>query len=251
MGLGLVAEMRHASAAHRHPARPTARPGTTRAREHDAHAEARPLWWYARVIRSLRSEGGRLYQHGCGDGELLKLLTPYFETFGYDEAALVRHRCRTQVPDAVILEAPAELPSESADIVVWMGSISRQDALPHLRELRQLLGRDGHLVLVTPNPGGLGRRLKGRRWLGQPATVAASFPTLGEWRMVLRRAGLEVTEVQGDGLWDAPYFGWIPSDLQRSVFGAPLALSSWLPLSRWLLPATLGESLVLVARRKS
>lgn len=209
-----------------------------------ASDDTRPLWWYARFLRDLCPDGGRVFHYGCGEGELLKQLTPYFEVYGYDESALVRHRARTNVPDAVVLEDWEDLPGEGFDIVVWLGALVRNRALPLMRQLKQPLAIGGWLIVIAPNPGGLAHRLKRRR-------NGLSLPTQGEWLMILRRAGLEVVRVQGDGLWDAPYLPLIPNDWQRAMFGAPLALSSYLPLSRWLLPVTLGESLILAARRKS
>lgn len=216
-----------------------------------AEPNPRPLWWYAKFIRALAPEGGRLLQYGCGEGELLQQLASYFEVFGYDESAPVRHRCRTSATDAVILESFDDIAPASADLVVWLGAVPRNRALQHVRRLMHPLSPGGWLLAITPNPGGLGRRLKGSDWLAQPPAAIAQLPSQGEWVMVLRRAGLMLSSVQGDGMWNAPYLPLIPTDWQRAMFAAPLALSSWLSLSRWLLPVAYGESLVLTARKKS
>ncbi|HYD47723.1 MAG TPA: hypothetical protein VEB21_05215, partial [Terriglobales bacterium] len=89
----------------------------------DEAGDRRPLWWYARLVRNLCPGGGRLFHWGCGDGELLKQVSGHFEAYGYDDAALTRHRCRTNVTDAVVLEDPTEIPDESIDVVLWLGAI--------------------------------------------------------------------------------------------------------------------------------
>lgn len=203
------------------------------------------------MIRSLRPAGGSLLQFSCGEGDLLKLLAPSFDVHGYDDAALVRHRCRTNVPHAVVFESVEEIPASAFDIVVWQGAIPRRQALALVRHLAEPLAPGGFLALIVPNLGGLAHRLKGERWSGAKPGASSHLPSQGEWAMVLRRAGFEVASVRSDGLWDAPYLPLIPAEWQRAMFGAPLALSSYLPLSRWLLPPAVGESLVLAARRKS
>lgn len=210
-----------------------------------------PLWWYAERLAAARPQGGSLIQYGCGDGWLLRALEPYFDVFGYDDQGGARHRCRTNVPDAVIYEADREVPCEKFDVVLWHGRIPRHRAFALVEHLAGRAAPDGLVALIVPNPAGWARRLKGRQWRGAGRWHAEAIPSLGEWQMILGRAGLQLRQVDGDGLWDVPYLTGVPRDLQHAMFRMPLALASYLPLSRWLLPATFGESLVLVAGRKS
>ena len=208
------------------------------------------LWWYARMVRRLRPQGGRLLDFGCGTGHLLRRLSPYFEAFGYDAAPFARHRSRTNAPDAVILEEWESLPPASVDIIVSLHTLEHLPRpLPTVQRLGEKLVAGGVLLFVVPNPGGLGRRLKGRQWFAYRDSTHVSLLSRGEWVMLVRRAGLEVVTVRGDGLWDPPYVPLIPHSLQRAFFGAPAAVQVFWPTARPFLPAALSECLIVTARK--
>lgn len=212
--------------------------------------ERLPLWWYARVVRRLCPQGGRLLDFGCGDGGLLKRLSSHFEAFGYDAAPFARSRCRTNVPDAVILEAWESQPLASFDIIVSLHGMERlAHPLQTVKHFASQLTGGGILLFVVPNPGGLGRRLKGQGWFAYHQSARGALLTHGEWVMLLRKAGFEVVSVCGDGLWDVPYVALLPISVQRALFGVPAALQVSWPPARPFLPATVGECLIITARK--
>ncbi len=213
-------------------------------------ADRLALWWYARVVRRLRPQGGRLFEFGCGTGHLLKRLSAHFEAFGYDTAPFARMRARSTAPDAVILEEWESQPPASFDVVVSLHTLEHlARPLPTVQQLAAKLVDGGMFFFVVPNPGGWGRRLKGRRWFAYRDATHVSLLSRGEWVMLARKAGLEVISVRGDGMWDAPYVGIIPAAVQRLLFGAPAALQVAWPVGRPFLPAALGECLVITTRK--
>jgi SAM-dependent methyltransferase len=217
---------------------------------HVPRAEQLPLSWYARVVRRLCPRGGRLLNFGCGDGSLLKRLSGEFEAFGYDTAPMARSHCRTHVPDAVILENWESQPPASFDVIVSVRGMERLTRpLQAVTLLAEKLTANGILLFAVPNPGGLGRRLKGADWFAQRQSARGALLTHGEWVMLLRKAGLEVVSVCGDGLWDVPYVAGLPLGMQRAFFGVPGVLQAWWPTARPLLPAAVGECLVITARK--
>jgi SAM-dependent methyltransferase len=210
------------------------------------------LWWYARVVRHLRPQGGRLLDFGCGTGHLLKRLSPHFEAFGYDAAAFARMRARSTASHAVVLEEWESQPPANFDIIVSLHTLEHLPRpLPTLQQLATKLVNGGIFFFVVPNPGGWGRRLKGRRWFAYRDATHVSLLSRGEWATLVRKAGLEVVRVRGDGLWDAPYVGILPAALQRVLFGAPAALQVAWPVGRPFLPAALGECLLITTRKPS
>jgi len=209
------------------------------------------LRWYARVVRRLRPEGGRLLDFGCGTGHLLKQLSAHFEAYGYDASPFARTQCRSTAPDAVILEEWESLPPASLDIVVSLHTLEHvARPLPVMQGLAEKLVSGGTLFFVVPNVGGLGHQLKGRDWFAYRDTTHVSLLTRAEWVMFARKAGLEVVRVRGDGLWDAPYIRLLPTALQRAVFGAPAALQVFWPFGQPFLPPVLGECLIVTARKR-
>lgn len=218
--------------------------------EHHLSGDRIALWWYARLIRALRPQGGRLLDFGCGTGHLLKRLSPHFEAFGYDAAAHARHESRTNAPEAIILEEWQSLPLASLDVIVALHTLEHlPQPLPTMQALVRKLKPGGVLFFVVPHVGGIGHRLKGRRWFAYRDPTHVSLLSPGEWTRLARKAGLATVKVNGDGLWDAPYVRLIPTIIQRVLFGAPAALQVFWPGNRAFLPAVFGECLIVTARK--
>jgi len=215
-------------------------------------ADRTALWWYARIIRRLRPKGGRLFEFGCGTGHLLKRLSADFEAYGYDVSPVARLHCRRTAPNAVVLEEWESQADASFDVIVSLHTLEHlARPLPAMQQLVSKLAPGGVFFFVVPDPGGIGHRLKGRRWFAYRDPTHCSLLSRGEWTTLVRRSGLEVVRVRADGLWDAPYVRWIPTSVQRALFGAPAALQVFSPLASPFLPAGWGECLIVTARKPS
>ncbi|MFN8624554.1 MAG: class I SAM-dependent methyltransferase [Candidatus Binatia bacterium] len=218
--------------------------------EHQLSGDRIALWWYARLIRTLRPRGGRLLDFGCGTGHLLKRLSRHFDAFGYDATACARHESRTNAPEAIILEEWLSLPVASLDVIVALHALEHlPQPLPTMAALVRKLKPGGVFVFVVPHVGGIGHRMKGRRWFAYRDPTHVSLLSPGEWTRLARKAGLTAVTVHGDGLWDAPYVRMVPTAIQRVVFGAPAALQVLWPGNRAFLPAAFGECLIVTAQR--
>jgi SAM-dependent methyltransferase len=208
------------------------------------------LWFYARLLRRLRPRGGRLLDFGCGTGHLLRRLTDHFETYGYDASPHARSRCRLTAPDAVVLEECESIAADSLDVIVSLHTLEHMARpLAALQGLAVRLAPNGLFLFVVPNPGGLGRRLKQRRWFAHRDPTHCSILSQGEWMTLARRAGLTVQWIRGDGMWDPPYVRALPTSWQRVLFGAPAALQLASPLRRPFLPPFFGECLIVAVTK--
>lgn len=218
--------------------------------EHGLDEDRIALWFYARLIRRLRPDGGRLLDFGCGTGHLLRRLSPYFEAYGYDASSQVRSRCRMTAPDVIVVEEWESFPDDSFDVIASLHTLEHLERpTPIVAALARRLRPGGLFLFVVPNPGGVGRRLKRDRWFAYRDPTHCSLLSRGEWVMTARRAGLKVEWVRGDGMWDPPYVPVLPQSLQRVLFGAPAALQVVSPLGRPFLPSALGECLIIAATR--
>jgi len=208
------------------------------------------LWFYARLVRRLRPKGGRLLDFGCGTGHLLRRLSDHFEAYGYDSSPEARTVCRLTASDAVVLEEWESLPAAHLDVVVALHTLEHlAQPRPTMQALAQRLVPGGLFLFVVPNPGGVGHRLKGKRWFAYRDPTHCSVLSRGEWLTLARRVGLNVRWVRGDGLWDPPYVRLLPVGVQRFLFGAPAGVQLLLPLRRPFVQADWGECLIVLAQK--
>jgi len=209
------------------------------------------LWYYARVARRLFAKRGRVLDFGCGTGHLLRRLSQSFEAYGYDVSAPSRARCRENAPDAVVLEEWESLPVGALDGIVTLHTLEHvQRPLGIVTALVKRLTDRGRVLVVVPNTGSPGRAFKGDQWFALRDPTHCSLLSRGEWATILRRAGLRILWIRGDGMWDTPYVRWLPAATQRPIFGAPAALQIMSPIAQPFLPASFGECLIIAAEKE-
>ncbi len=209
------------------------------------------LWYYARVFSRLCGGATRVLDFGCGTGHLLKRLPQGFEAFGYDHSAAARALCRENAPDATILEDWASIPAGHLGGIVTLHTLEHiEHPLSTVSDLVRRLGPGGVFLAVVPNTASPGRRYKGEEWFALRDPTHCSLLSSGEWVTVLRKAGLELDWLRGDGMWDAPYLPLVPTGVQRAIFGLPAALQVLSPIARPMLPPSMGECLILAAHKR-
>jgi hypothetical protein len=92
-------------------------------------------------------------------------------------------------------------------------------------------------------------KVKKEKWIGYRDPTHISLKAPQEWIGFIRQNGLQINRVFSDGYWDAPYLPKIPAKLQKIFFGAPGGLQAIFVWS--IIPLTLGESLIVIANKKS
>lgn len=209
------------------------------------------LRYYARVARRLFRRNGVVFDFGCGTGHLLKRLSRSFQAFGYDTSGTARAYCREVAPDAIVLEEWDSVPPATFDGIVSLHALEHvARPMAVVGALVERLTAEGRMLIVVPNTGGLGRQLKGQRWFGYRDPTHCSLLSRGEWATILKRNGMRILWIRGDGMWDAPYVRWLPTAVQRPLFGAPAALQVMSPVAKPFLPDVLGECLIIAAEKE-
>lgn len=217
------------------------------------------MYWFARryyaalVRKSAMRRGGRLLELGCGLGHLLQLLDQDFRCFGVDIADFCIRRTLSTAPGATGLVADAGSPGifrpQTFQAIVALHVLEHvENPANAIAEVHRLLEPGGVFLFATPNPVYALRRFKNPRTdaIGKDEThINVQEPD--RWLTWCRAAGFQVEAHFGDGLWDTPYFKWIPARLQFAILGVP-ALLQVLTRGMWM-PVSLGVNQVLVARR--
>lgn len=209
------------------------------------------LRYYARVARRLFRRDGVVFDFGCGTGHLLKRLSRSFHAYGFDASGPARALCREVAPDAVVLEEWESIAPATFDGIVALHTLEHvRRPMAVVGALTERLSEQGRMLVVVPNTGGLGRQMKGQHWFGYRDPTHCSLLSRGEWATILKRNGLRILWIRGDGMWDAPYLRWLPTAVQRPLFGAPAALQMLSPVAKPFLPGALGECLIIAAEKE-
>jgi 2-polyprenyl-3-methyl-5-hydroxy-6-metoxy-1,4-benzoquinol methylase len=203
-------------------------------------------------LRLLRQwvPGGTLVDVGLGHGAFARRATRWFEVIGVDLDVDVVRRAVAGTEVAGVSASACDLPirSESVDVVTCI------DVVEHLpepdrffAEARRVLRPGGYLHISTPNPASFGVRRKGRAsYMYQDATHC-SVLEMEQWRSKLDAADFTEVWAGTDGLWDVPYFSWVPRVLQWGLFvGASQLAWAFAPAFRW----QHGENFLWLGRRR-
>jgi SAM-dependent methyltransferase len=187
---------------------------------------------FRRLLTNLDSRGlagGRLLEVGCGHGYLLDEAGPFFDRrFGTDfspEIAAIARRTGAEVFVGGIEQIPADLKFQC--IIATQVIEHVYDPLSFVEQLVNRTLPGGHIVLATPDIGGVLRKIMGRRWPSFKTpehVVYFEFKTLSS---IMRRAGLDTVR-------RLPYPHAFPAGLLAAKFGITLPpslarIQIWVP----------------------
>jgi SAM-dependent methyltransferase len=213
-------------------------------------------WWsnryYANLVKKFGPLSGRVLEIGCGLGHLLEWLIDRYALFGTDINPWALSAACKNVPEGYFLLLSAEnlsvFPDEIFQVVIAKHVVEH---LPEpelaVAEFSRVLEPGGLLLLATPNTSSITRSVKKEGWIGYKDPTHISLRSPDQWISTLHRNRLEPRKVYSDGFWDAPYLNWLPTSVQKVLFGAPGGLQAVLGLS--LIPLRLGESMIVLAEK--
>ncbi len=214
-------------------------------------------WWsnryYALLARRHGPSHGRVLEVGCGMGHLLTWLVDSYQVYGADINPWALAESRRNVPQGCFLLLSAEelgaFQDGSFQIVVSKHVVEH---LPNpersIAEMSRVLAPGGLLLLATPNLSSPMRDVKKERWIGYQDPTHINMRLPEQWLDLLRAHRLSPKRIFSDGFWDAPYLSWLPTKLQKLLFGAPGGLQAILGWS--IIPLRLGESMIVLADKK-
>lgn len=193
------------------------------------------MYWFARryyasLVTRYAPAGDnqrKLYEMGCGLGDLLGLLQDDFSAIGVDLIDDAVEQAKQNAPKADISVGDASDFSRFSDnelsVVVALHLVEHlPDPQQTIVDIYSKLAKGGLLLFATPHPEYSLRRYKDRDTdaIGKDKThINCHVPEV--WKNWCEESGFTVLKQFGDGLWDVPYMPIVPKTLQFAMFGLP------------------------------
>lgn len=189
--------------------------------EHDPFTEDR----YRQFFRYLPDGTHSVLDIGCNTGRggvILKSLDPSIKLYGLDAVKDRLDRLPKDAYEEGVHGYSTKIPNEDGtyDAVVageFIEHIYQADVDQTLGEIFRVLKIGGRLLLTTPNPGDIKRKLRGRSILGG-AHVSQHFPD--SLKLKLRMAGFSRVRVYGSGKVSR----YVGSRFPLFIYGSYLAI---------------------------
>lgn len=188
---------------------------------------------------------------GCGTGQFLEDISDFPNRYGCDVSPEALRLTAAHNPGIALERMEPDAPLPFADVL--FDCVTLFDVIEHVAGDRGLLQRiserlkpGGLLVLSTPNPRSIGRRLKKQRWFAYRDQTHCNVQELDYFAELLNDCGFDVDDIRYDGLWDVPYF--LPTPwLERLLFQLPSVLLFRFAAIR---NPALGENVWIWARKR-
>jgi SAM-dependent methyltransferase len=187
---------------------------------------------FKRLLRNLSKRGltgDALLEIGCGYGYLLDEARAYFNRrVGTDFSAEAAVRARATNAEVFVGGVEQVPPSSRFDCVVAIQVIEHvYDPLSFVQQLASHANPGGHVVLATPDMGGVLRKTMGRYWPSFKVPEHVLYFDFGTLRMLMHQVGLH-------GIRRLGYPHAFPLGLITAKFGVripPLVgrLGVWVP----------------------
>ena len=204
--------------------------------------------WRRKLVRKagFRRRDRRVFlELGSGPGFFLVRLRAWFP-----ESMVIGSDLDPECARGAAAEAPGAVPirSDALEIPIRSGVLDLVAAfqvVEHLAppdrffdEARRVLKPGGVLLLSTPNPAGIGARLRKRKWQGIRHDHVSLRPP-DEWSAAAVKAGFRVLDRGTTGLTGIPILK-VP----------PFSLINWIPMALFgYFPWRSGESLMMICAK--
>ncbi len=208
--------------------------------------------FYGKIIERITPKRGKILEIGCGFGDLLSFLEKDFQTVGTDVSAdaikEARKKLKNTTLEILAAEEIGKLDKNSFDTVIASHTLEHlKKPKVVIRLVSKLLKTNGIFFIVVPNPDSVGRKLKGKNWVGYRDKTHISLFTPDKWFKLLEYEGFIIEKAFGDGLWDSPYFPFIPKIIQQAILGLSAVVQTLVNIP--FIPINLGESIIILVRK--
>lgn len=198
---------------------------------------------------------GRMLDIGCGSGDYLaRMRNAGWDVLGLEPSRTAAKRAEGRFGVPIVCDSfpSAKLPTESFDLVTAHQVLEHlEEPLAALVSMRNLLDRNGQLLLTVPNAGSWSARFFGPAWLSWDLPRHLTHFTKQSLTRMAVLAGLKpiVARTLPQGGWiresaaRSKSYGLPPSRgcfVSRQLSGAAARLSTW---------TDQGDNLLLIARR--
>lgn len=178
-------------------------------------------YWIA-YFRRRKPIHSRWLDIGCGEGYFCKRASVYFQTYGMDISLDAVNLAKGHSPPTRFSLGSAEgkIPyrNETFDIVISCDVLEHlQNPLSLLQEIARILKPGGWVLLSTPNPDSLGKKIQQAHWFGFRDPSHCSIKSKSEWKDIISQTDLKVQRLGSDFLWDIPYAVPLPKFVQKLI----------------------------------
>jgi SAM-dependent methyltransferase len=202
-------------------------------------------------LRRELSKSAAILDVGCGTGQFLEDISDFPNRRGCDVSDQALRLTAQRNPGIALQRMDADGPLPFPD--VQFDCVTLFDVIEHVAQDRALLHKisdqlkpGGILVLSTPNPRSIGKRIKGRQWFAYRDETHCNVQEQPYFEKLLDECGFDVEDERYDGLWEAR-FGVATRWPGRFLFQLPSVLLFRFAAIRH--PA-LGENVWIWSRRR-
>jgi 2-polyprenyl-3-methyl-5-hydroxy-6-metoxy-1,4-benzoquinol methylase len=236
-------------------------------RRHTAENRARHLQLFSEL--GAYTDGRRLLDVGCGDGQLLRSASEAgWQALGIDLSGAAVGLCRKQGLDAAEIDFHSErLDTRRFDVIVMSELIEHVPSpAKFLARAAALLDSQGVLYLTTPNFGSLARRALRESWSVIHPEHIGYFERSTLRQMACDRAGLQEIKIEANNITPSTFVAWLhrrrarntnavaevhremradlDQRLRRTLLSNPALKASKMLVNRAVSRAGLGDTLV-------
>jgi ubiquinone/menaquinone biosynthesis C-methylase UbiE len=206
-----------------------------------------------RLMSKYIQNGAKVLEVSCGNAEITWRLSRIFNVTVVDisEWACEQAKVKTKKTSVVCADA-CSMPfkNNTFDGVIALSVLEHiKEVDKAIEEIKRVIASNGVLIVEVPNLESIGIKFKKEKWCGYRDTSHVSLLTQIEWIEKFRRNGFEIIDKFGNGLWDIPYFKYIPNFIQYLFIKIPSIILFELGF-RFNLKWKISESIFFILRTK-